>query len=159
MAQNGLLKLSLKRQTLLCCCFYILFFYVSSPLYYYNVDHTTTITSMSDKRSKSSRTSSKTMEFNLAQLSLDLQGCCCCQYQLWLLFRLFYWLFAADIKTIVLQGFNINRIQTADNCRYFSKSKYISYCVEIIYMFSIHYVRMNDTYLNKYLIHMCSTQK
>ena len=32
MAQNGLLKLSLKRQTLLCCCFYILFFYVFFPL-------------------------------------------------------------------------------------------------------------------------------
>ena len=140
MAQNGLLKLSLKRQTLLCCCFYILFFYVFFPLLLLLL--CTTITSMSDKRSKSSRTSSKTMEFNLAQLSLDLQGCCCCQYQLWLLFRLFYWLFAADIKTIVLQGFNINRIQTADNCRYFSKSKYISYFVEIIYMFSIFYVRM-----------------
>ena len=155
MAQNGLLKLSLKRQTLLCCCFYILFFYVFFPLLLLLL--CTTITSMSDKRSKSSRTSSKTMEFNLAQLSLDLQGCCYCCYGYF--FRLFYWLFAADIKTIVLQGFNINRIQTADNCRYFSKSKYISYCVEIIYMFSILYVRMNDTCLNKYLIHMCSTQK
>ena len=139
MAQNGLLKLSLKRQTLLCCCFYILFFYVFFPLLLLLL--CTTITSMSDKRSKSSRTSSKTMEFNLAQLSLDLQGCCCyCCYGYF--FRLFYWLFAADIKTIVLQGFNINRIQTADNCRYFSKSKYISYCVEIIYMFSILYVRI-----------------
>ena len=135
MAQNGLLKLSLKRQTLLCCCFYILFFYVFFPLLLLLC---TTITSMSDKRSKSSRTSSKTMEFNLAQLSLDLQGCCCCQYQLWLLFRLFYWLFAADIKTIVLQGFNINRIQT-DNRHHFSISKHIEY-VQFICMFSIVYV-------------------